>query len=266
VTGESEIDGLVGDIYEAALDEALWLSVGARLAHRFHANSAVIQVQEPQGGALLATAGAAAGYCDDAYRAYYWQRDLWAQKGMELGFGRIVSSREMGDEAAFARTEFYADICRKLDIFHVLGTPMKLEDGRAASVAVHRPRRSGHFDDSEIALFVRLAPHLARALRIRMRLVSAPTVVQGDASQSLAESNERPVTAPCILRCTFGLTPVEARIAIALAEGLAPADIARASGTSVHTVRSHLKHVRDKTGTTRQAQVVALVHRTTALG
>lgn len=56
-----------------------------------------------------------------------------------------------------------------------------------------------------------------------------------------------------------GLTPTEARVAIALAQGHAPEEIATLFGIGLGTVRTHLKSTMAKTGTNRQSQLVALV-------
>ncbi|MFN3304551.1 MAG: helix-turn-helix transcriptional regulator [Roseateles sp.] len=66
------------------------------------------------------------------------------------------------------------------------------------------------------------------------------------------------------LRELFGLTPAEAAVAAALAQGCAPEAIATATGTGVATVRTHLKRLLAKTGTHRQAEVVALLARSLA--
>lgn len=62
-----------------------------------------------------------------------------------------------------------------------------------------------------------------------------------------------------LLSQLFGLTPTEARIALSLAEGLRPADIARRLGVANTTVTFHLRNLFQKTDTHRQAELVALV-------
>lgn len=62
-----------------------------------------------------------------------------------------------------------------------------------------------------------------------------------------------------ILEGLFDLTPAEARIARAIAEGEAVADIAARASLSVETVRSHLKSTLSKTGLNRQAELAALL-------
>lgn len=57
----------------------------------------------------------------------------------------------------------------------------------------------------------------------------------------------------------FSLTPTEARLAVAIAEGSTPAEAAGFLGISVLTARTHLKRIFHKTATTRQAELVRLV-------
>jgi DNA-binding CsgD family transcriptional regulator len=57
----------------------------------------------------------------------------------------------------------------------------------------------------------------------------------------------------------FDLTPAEARIARGIAMAQTPDAVATNLGISVETARSHLKKIMQKTGTTRQAELVLLL-------
>ncbi len=61
------------------------------------------------------------------------------------------------------------------------------------------------------------------------------------------------------LQQLFGFTPAEARVAAALASGLAPDGVADALRLSINTVRWHVKHLQAKTGASTQAQLVRLL-------
>jgi DNA-binding CsgD family transcriptional regulator len=65
-----------------------------------------------------------------------------------------------------------------------------------------------------------------------------------------------------ILQGLFDLTPAEARVAQAVAEGMAPEEIAAAHEISIGTVRTHLKSAFAKTGATRQTELAILLSRT----
>jgi len=64
-----------------------------------------------------------------------------------------------------------------------------------------------------------------------------------------------------LLQALFGLTPTEALVARALAQGLDSAALARTMGVKPNTVQSHIKRVLVKSGTRRQSQLVSLILR-----
>jgi DNA-binding CsgD family transcriptional regulator len=61
------------------------------------------------------------------------------------------------------------------------------------------------------------------------------------------------------LRSRFMLTPAEVQVALGLAEGKTLAAIAKMRGVAVSTARGQLKSIFVKTGTHRQAELVALL-------
>ncbi len=60
-----------------------------------------------------------------------------------------------------------------------------------------------------------------------------------------------------LLKTLFKLTDAEIGVAQRVATGLAPDDIARLNGVSIHTVRAQLKSVMGKLGTQRQSELAA---------
>lgn len=73
---------------------------------------------------------------------------------------------------------------------------------------------------------------------------------------NIKEKNDRHIAN---LRDLFGLTPAEAKLAMALFDGISLADYAAQSSLSVHTARNQLKMVFSKTGTSRQGEFVSLL-------
>lgn len=63
------------------------------------------------------------------------------------------------------------------------------------------------------------------------------------------------------LRSLYDLTPAEAAVAGCIAQGQGLKNAAEALGVAPSTVRWHLQHVFEKTGTTRQAELARLVER-----
>jgi DNA-binding CsgD family transcriptional regulator len=57
----------------------------------------------------------------------------------------------------------------------------------------------------------------------------------------------------------YGLTPAEGRLAALLANGKHIESAAHLLGVSIHTVRTHLKHIFSKTETSSQSDLVRLI-------
>ncbi len=68
------------------------------------------------------------------------------------------------------------------------------------------------------------------------------------------------------LRALYGLTGAEAAVAEAIAQGQGVTEAAAALGVTPATLRWHLQHVFEKTGTARQAELTRLVERLGVLG
>ena len=62
-----------------------------------------------------------------------------------------------------------------------------------------------------------------------------------------------------LLRCHFGLTPAEARLALHLVAGETLRSAAVKLGISYETARTCLKNIFNKTGTCRQAELVIVI-------
>jgi DNA-binding CsgD family transcriptional regulator len=67
------------------------------------------------------------------------------------------------------------------------------------------------------------------------------------------------------IRLLFGLTPAEATVASALADGKSVEEIAMSVGVTLNTVRTHVKTILVKTNTNRQSQLVGLLLRSVAV-
>jgi len=75
----------------------------------------------------------------------------------------------------------------------------------------------------------------------------------------LYQADSRVELDPFIVAGVFGLTPAEARVAVAMAEGQTIDAVAARHSVSVNTIRTQLRSVFEKTGTTRQVELVGLL-------
>lgn len=113
-------------------------------------------------------------------------------------------------------------------------------DGVATAGRVAVPRPSGR-----PAYVVRVVPVSA---------ADAPTalVVVVDPHRQLLPTAE-------MLRCKYGLTWTEAEVARRVLDGAGLRTIAEGRSVSITTIRTHLKHIFEKTGTHRQAELIRVV-------
>jgi DNA-binding CsgD family transcriptional regulator len=82
----------------------------------------------------------------------------------------------------------------------------------------------------------------------------------GHCAVFVARRGEQQPMAMEILRTMFDLTVMEARVALMVAKGDGPQAISNALGTSLNTVRSHLKHAYAKTNSQDQTALGGLVN------
>jgi DNA-binding CsgD family transcriptional regulator len=131
----------------------------------------------------------------------------------------------------------------------------------------HRPGETSRASPT-VDLLAQLAPHLARAWRLGQTIRSLPQ--RGVPPRAVASPAEgQPAASPATevagtaaiirLRAAFGLSKAEARLALHLAAGASLASMAQAFDVKLTTVRSQLQQVFSKTGTSRQAELVALL-------
>lgn len=65
---------------------------------------------------------------------------------------------------------------------------------------------------------------------------------------------------PAVLMDALGLTPTEARLALALADGLSVKEFCAQQGCSYHTARTHVRNILTKTGCSRQSEVIRMIY------
>jgi DNA-binding CsgD family transcriptional regulator len=106
------------------------------------------------------------------------------------------------------------------------------------------PRRSGG------------APWIVQVLPLAEGATSA-FGARGGAVILVDDAQARRAPSEIALVRAFGLTPSEAALALSLAQGRSLAEHARQRRISVHTARTHLARIYAKTGTRRQAELVA---------
>jgi DNA-binding CsgD family transcriptional regulator len=101
-------------------------------------------------------------------------------------------------------------------------------------------------------------PCVAHVLPLRAGQIRPGLVQRASAAVFVAQAASPPRMPADALALLYDLTPAESRIFELIVDGRAPADIAAALGIAPSTVKTHLLRVFDKTGCSRQAELVKL--------
>lgn len=149
-----------------------------------------------------------------------------------------------GEQLAFTATAHQRTIAALLGAHGQGAGQMSSADGRAP--ARFRVVRPVHGD-----IVVTARPLDLKALHAGAGAGAIALFLARPASEAIAD--------PQSLRDLLGLTPAEARLAAALAEGGTLVDAARRLGIAHNTAKVQLRAVFAKTGVNRQAQLVALL-------
>jgi DNA-binding CsgD family transcriptional regulator/PAS domain-containing protein len=157
--------------------------------------------------------------------------------GVHVKGGRLGASEPNADRAIAAAVN---------SAIHHDGLP------REPHASVVLPRRNG------------LRPLLAQVVPV---VGAAHDILHLVAAIAILTDLEAAACAPAEteLRRAFGLSPAEARLAAQIAGGRTLPDIAQTEGMSRETLRSRLKSIFDKTGTSRQAELVLLLSKFAAV-
>ncbi len=169
---------LTDEIYDAAAGGTPWATIGESLKRLVNASNGWLVVTDPtaERGELLYRAD----YPDKdiaAYQTYYRHVDLWTIRTAEAvrrvdpnAPPKARTSGHLVPDAEYVRSEFYADLGRRVGLRHVVGTVVPLGAGGLMPVCLHRADGEAPFDHADARLLDCLLPHLRRAMQLRHRL------------------------------------------------------------------------------------------------
>jgi len=172
---ESRLSGLITHFYDAAIDDALWPGTAMRIAEAFGSSSAVLKLHGEGGWVdlLECTDNLIVSGREQAWADEWHRRDLWVERSVAHGMSRVLTDEDLVTREEQARSGFYREWLRRLDIHHMLGAVFPAADGATGVLGIHRPRDAGAYTRSERRQAALVLPHLQRALRLGQRLAAA---------------------------------------------------------------------------------------------
>jgi DNA-binding CsgD family transcriptional regulator len=171
---------LIGDIYEAVFEPALWPSILERIADSVHATTTAFALHDPETryGLVLGHVRADPSL-SQMYDDYYHKLNPHIQKlSLILSTGELAVGQSVISDEALEQTEYYNDFLKRQDLFHLAGGTIAREGSLRYGLTTLRPRRKGEFEARELKPLQALFPHLARAARISKELNTSAHVLQ----------------------------------------------------------------------------------------
>jgi len=174
-----EFSELVGLIYDTALDPGVWPVMLNRLADALSAQCSVIGLLDSSTNAAAMTAPRT----DPEYLrsfAEYWVDHAFIWNGGEkLPVGTAFVRDMIISRDEFSRTDYYNEWCKPQGMEATIAANLLMEGPLSTLIAVSRPYAEGDFDTTEIRLFVKLIPHLQRAVQLQLRLAGLDGLPEG---------------------------------------------------------------------------------------
>jgi len=158
---------LIGDIYEAALDDERWPGIAKIVAGATGTRS---------GGLWIAQEGRIADFAitEDGtasqvpYIAHYSKYDVWNQNLMRGPWERARLGYELFPERELVKTEFYNDFARPYGMFRPMAAVTRLARGTFATVSTIQLGTRRLLEESNKPSLDRVLPHVRRALQLRL--------------------------------------------------------------------------------------------------
>ncbi len=162
---------MIGQVYAAALDGALWADALTAVAERLGATGATLEIIDKKAATPAFFQGA--GLPDHGIQDYL---DHYAAICPRLRHinrhpsGHIAHDRLLITEAEMDRDPFYADFLRRDDFRYFISGTLRNDDRCFSLITAQRLAGQGHVDTDDIAVLGHLLPHVGRALDLHMRL------------------------------------------------------------------------------------------------
>lgn len=169
-------NGLVEALYDAALGHRSWPGLSQDLMGYLDGQTLMLSTQHARSGHVDVLGWLGLNVEAQQEYAQFAQHDLWVQGYVDQRlFGRAIIGSSVVEEQTLKRSLIYNEYLRPrhVDIYHLVGAVVPMDNGYQATLGIHRPIDGRDFSAEEARRVQRLLPHLQRALEVRRRLHQA---------------------------------------------------------------------------------------------
>jgi DNA-binding CsgD family transcriptional regulator len=164
----------LGLIYDAALDQAAWPALLARLATLFgcHFADSFRRTDDYSAFGGVSHGLDPADY-NDVFLGFWVKRNVWGKRRPVIRAGDVMTTRQMMPEDELRASEMYNDYLAPRDLHEGLRLDIWAGGGWIEDISLLRPWSAGPFGVADIRLAHTLMPHLQRGAAIARRLRQA---------------------------------------------------------------------------------------------
>ena len=164
----SSFDLLLGELYDAAMDDHSWSRYLTRLQQLFRANYVTLILRIPQDSdkGLMLVIGDIEGQGSISYITY----PLSETPFVNCPVNQVFTVTDLMSMDSWRSSDYYQRYCRKQNVFDVMGVDIAPPSGGVFRFRVTRAPDQQPFSAADRALCSTLIPHMGRALHIHSLL------------------------------------------------------------------------------------------------
>lgn len=170
---EDRLLSIVGGFYEAVSRPGDLGSFGKLVQKALDIESTILFLSNHDTGELVQLVSASDNFDPVAradYRRHYHHINPWYQATVNQRGPLVGHGEEFIETREFERTEFRADWCTRVGIYHMMGGIMPIRGSLSAVCGVHRPEGSVPFAERDRKLLGLLMEHIGRACQFADKL------------------------------------------------------------------------------------------------
>lgn len=165
------LDGLIGDVYDAAMQPEHWPAIVERITRWIEGDTCHLAGWNPGSGqTFIRCMFGLQLEVGDEYSRHHAANDPRLGLAMSLGTGALIRCHEHFDRNFVSRSEFYQDYLLPIGVHYLLGSG-NLSTDPDSIVVVGFQRHVGHgaFEDVQYQRIARLLPHPRRSVSIMQK-------------------------------------------------------------------------------------------------
>lgn len=157
---------ILGAIYDAALDEAGWVSCLEAIRIEMGGNyaSLIVRTETTDDIGLIVSAGNDQPNLDPGNPYIAMSPFTGMQPDQLVTIGDVISEKD------WRASTYYQDYCRPQGVFHVLAADISTRNGGVYGFRVTRPETAPDFSRADLEFCRLLVPHIKRALNLHLSI------------------------------------------------------------------------------------------------